>query len=107
MPPHLMMPGDKDAVKGVELQDGTVRRVWTFARPYRATIIVFLVAILAAALLALVPLFAFRSIIDNAIPAGDKQQIAVLAVIAAARRGRRCRTRHRAALDAAPASARA
>ncbi len=29
------------------------------------------------------PVFAFRSIIDNAIPAGDKQQIAILALIAA------------------------
>ena len=38
MPPHSMMPGDKDALKGVELQDGTWRRVWGFAKPYRRTI---------------------------------------------------------------------
>ena len=30
MPPHSMMPGDKDALKGVELSEGTLRRVWTF-----------------------------------------------------------------------------
>jgi ATP-binding cassette subfamily B protein len=78
-----MMPGDKDSLKGVALQEGTVRRVWAFARPYKGTIIAFLTAILAAAILALVPVFAFRRIIDNAIPDGDKQQIAVLAIIAA------------------------
>ncbi len=82
MPPHSMMPGDKDALKGVELQDGTLRRVWTFARPYRGTIIVFLLAILGAALLALVPVFVIRAIIDTAIPAADKGQIAVLASLA-------------------------
>ena len=79
-----MMPGDKDALKGVELSEGTFRRVWTFARPYRRTIIVFLLAILGAALLALVPVFVIRAIIDNAIPDGDKRQIVILASIAVA-----------------------
>jgi ATP-binding cassette subfamily B protein len=79
-----MMPGDKDALKGVELQDGTLRRVWTFARPYRTTIIIFLLAIFGAALLALVPVFVIRAIIDNAIPDDDKRQIAILASIAVA-----------------------
>ena len=83
MPPHSMMPGDKDALKGVELQEGTLRRVWTFARPYRGTIIVFLVAIISSALLALVPPFVFRSIIDNAIPDSNRGQIVVLAGLAA------------------------
>ena len=82
MPPHSMMPGDKDAVKDVHLQEGTLRRVWTFAQPYRGTIIVFLVAILAAALLALVPPFVVRGIIDNAIPNEDRGQIVLLASIA-------------------------
>ena len=83
MPPHSMMPGDKDALKGVELQEGTLRRVWTFARPYRSTIILFLLAIISSALLALVPPFVFRSIIDNAIPDSNRGQIVVLAGLAA------------------------
>ncbi len=82
MPPHSMMPGDKDALKGVELREGTLRRVWTFARPYRGTIAVFLLAILGAALLALVPPFVFRGIIDTAIPNDDRGRIVVLAAIA-------------------------
>ena len=77
-----MMPGDADAVKGVQLRQGTMRRVWVFARPYRSTIVIFLAAILAAALLALVAPFVFKAIIDTAIPQGDKRQIAILAAIA-------------------------
>jgi ATP-binding cassette, subfamily B, bacterial len=84
MPPHSMMPGDQDAVKGVQLQEGTVRRVWGFARPYRRTIVLFLVAILAAALLALVPPFVARGIIDTAIPDGNRGLIILLASIAVA-----------------------
>ncbi len=79
-----MMPGDSDAIKNVRIADGTAARVWRFARPYRSTIIVFLLAILGAALLALVPVFVIRAIIDNAIPADDKRQIVILASIAVA-----------------------
>ena len=82
MSPHSMMPSDSDAVKGVQLEDGTLRRVWTFARPYRGTIAIFLVAILFAALLALVAPFVVRQIIDVAIPESDRGQIVLLASIA-------------------------
>ncbi|WP_197536915.1 ABC transporter ATP-binding protein [Ilumatobacter coccineus] len=82
MSPHHMMPGDSDSVRGVELADGTLRRVWKFARPYRTTIIVFLLAILLAALLALVPPFVVREILDNAIPNEDRDRIIWLAAIA-------------------------
>lgn len=86
MAPHRMMPGDADSLRGVELAEGTLRRVWQFARPYRRTIIVFLSAILAAALLALVPPFVVREILDNAIPdavaTGDRSRIVVLATLA-------------------------
>lgn len=77
-----MMPGDSDSVRGVALADGTLRRVWQFARPYRTTIIIFLTAILAAALLALVPPFVVREILDNAIPDENRDRIVWLAAIA-------------------------
>jgi ATP-binding cassette subfamily B protein len=79
-----MMPGNKDAVKGVQLQEGTLRRVWGFARPYRGTIALFLAAIFAAALLALVAPFVVRGIIDTAIPNNDRGLIVLLASIAVA-----------------------
>jgi ATP-binding cassette subfamily B protein len=84
MSPHHMMPGDSDAVKDVRLAEGTARRVWAFAKPYRTTIGVFLLAIFAAALLGLVPPFVVREIIDNAIPDSDRGRIKVLAGIAVA-----------------------
>jgi ATP-binding cassette, subfamily B, bacterial len=79
MGPHMMLPGDADAVKGARLRGGSLRRAWQFARPYRRTIALFLLAIVAAALLALVPPLAFRSIIDTAIPRSDRGLITVLA----------------------------
>lgn len=81
-----MMPGDSDSVKDVKLAEGTYKRVGRFARPYRGTIVVFLLAILAAALLGLVPPFVVRAIIDDAIPTtiddGDRGRIYLLAGIA-------------------------
>jgi ATP-binding cassette, subfamily B, bacterial len=82
MSPHSMMPGDKDAVRGAELRPGSLRRVGAFARPYRGTIVIFLLAILASALVALVPIFVIREIIDTAIAQGDRTLIVVLASIA-------------------------
>lgn len=64
------------------MRPGTFRRVGTFARPYRATIIVFLAAILAAALLALVPPLVVRAILDTAIPQADRRLIVILAGLA-------------------------
>ncbi len=79
-----MMPGDSDSVRGATLTESTMRRVWGFARPYRSTIALFLVSILAAALLALVAPFVVREIIDNAIPDRDRGRIWFLACIAVA-----------------------
>jgi ATP-binding cassette, subfamily B, bacterial len=77
-----MMPGDSAAVKDLRLAEGTAHRVWAFAKPYRRTIIVFLLAILAAALLGLVPPFVVREIIDNAIPDSNRGRIKLLAGVA-------------------------
>lgn len=61
-----------------------MRRVWAFAGPYRTSIFGFLATILLSALLALVAPFVFRSIIDDAIPNGDRPQIWWLAGLAVA-----------------------
>jgi ATP-binding cassette, subfamily B, bacterial len=76
-----MMPGDSDAVKGKRLQRTALLRAWRFADPYRTTIICFLAAILLSALIALVPPFAFRAILDTAIPDGDRRLITILAIV--------------------------
>jgi len=63
------------------IEGSAVKRAWRFARPYRLIIALFLVTIFVSALLELVPPFAFRSILDNAIPNKDKKLIAVLATV--------------------------
>jgi ATP-binding cassette subfamily B protein len=82
----MMMPGDAAAVKGKKLQRNSLRRAWHFANPYRRTIILFLVAIVAAALVELVAPFAFRDILNHGIPDKDRGRITLLAgvVVAAA-----------------------
>ena len=81
MGPHMMLPGDADAVKGARLRGGSLRRAWQFARPYRRSIALFLSAIVVAALVALVPPFAFQRIIDDAIPESDRGLINLLAAL--------------------------
>ena len=36
------MPRDRSTIAGAQLQTVTLRRVWSFARPYRAKIAAFL-----------------------------------------------------------------
>ena len=82
--PHALIPRDRSAVEGQRLGGRSLRRVWTFARPYRTSIFGFLSTILLSALVALVAPFVFRAIIDDAIPQGDRSQIWWLAAIAVA-----------------------
>ena len=79
MGPHMMLPSDRESVKGVRISRGGLRRVWVFAKPYRRSIYGFLGTIVAAAVLSLVAPFAFRRIIDHAIPNGDRREITWLA----------------------------
>jgi len=71
-------------VKGKTLQSASLRRAWTFAQPYRSTIIWFLIAIFVSALVGLVPPFAFKAIIDTAIPEENKGLITILALVVVA-----------------------
>lgn len=80
--PHALIPRDHSVVEGQRLGGRSMRRVWTFARPYRTSIFGFLATILLSALVALVAPFVFRAIIDDAIPRGDRSRIWWLAAIA-------------------------
>ena len=81
---HGLMPGDASAVEGMTLSRPTVRRIWSFARPYRRVLAVYLLVILAAALVAIVPPLIVRSIIDTAIPNADRTMITWLAALGVA-----------------------
>jgi ATP-binding cassette, subfamily B, bacterial len=82
MGPHMMLRNDAEAVRGLHLKPGSIRRVGRFARPYRWSIAGFVASILVAALVALVPPFVFRAILDTAIPEGNRGMIWWLAAAA-------------------------
>jgi len=81
MGPHHLIPGDKEAIAGTKVNRSSIRRVVVFARPYSKSIVGFLISILVSAAIALVPPLLFRTIVDTAIPAGDKRRIVVLTII--------------------------
>jgi ATP-binding cassette subfamily B protein len=81
MNPHGLMPGDKSAIAGTAVSKSSLRRVGQFARPYSSAITGFLASIVVSALVGLVPPLMFRSIVDRAIPKGDKHLIVVLTII--------------------------
>ncbi len=64
----------------------TRRRVWGYARPYRVMVGGFLATVVASSVLGVVPPLLFREIIDGAIVAGDRGNLAFLAglIVAAA-----------------------
>jgi len=74
-----MIGSDPAAVAGAKLNRAVVRRVWRFAAPYRRQIGIFVAVLAAAALIGLAPPLLFREILDEAIPAGDRGLLNVLA----------------------------
>lgn len=86
MGPHSMLGSDPADVAGATVGRGLMRRVWGFARPYRALIFGFLATIVGAAIIAVIPPLLFRAILDTAIPDGNRAQLNLLAglIIAAA-----------------------
>ena len=81
MGPHHLIPGDKTAIAGTKVSRSSMRRVTVFARPYSSSIIGFLLSILVSAAIALIPPLLFRTIVDTAIPAGDKRRVVILTII--------------------------
>jgi len=81
MGPHHLIPGDKSAISGTKVNRSSMRRVVVFARPYSSSIVGFLISILVSAAIALVPPLLFRTIVDTAIPSGDRRRIVVLTII--------------------------
>ena len=82
------MAADRSGLAGKTITAGTRRRVWGFARPYRASIAAFIVTTVAATFLGLLPPLVIREIFDSAIATGDGGYLNVLfAVLIAAAAG--------------------
>ncbi|MGZ4689119.1 MAG: ABC transporter ATP-binding protein [Acidimicrobiia bacterium] len=73
---------DPEAVRGKKVERELLRRVLRMTRPYRGALIGFLIAVIAAAVIGVVPALLFRSLIDTAVP--DKNQALVLGLAVAA-----------------------
>ena len=60
-----------------------VRRIFTYARPYRRQVIAFLITLVIASLLTVAQPLVFRQIIDNGISQGNGTLVTVLAIVVA------------------------
>ena len=80
------MAADRSGLKGKTITADTRRRVWGFARRYRAWIFAFIVTTVASTFLGLLPPLVIREIFDSAIAEGDGSYLNALfvALIAAA-----------------------
>ncbi|MEL0000036.1 MAG: ABC transporter ATP-binding protein, partial [Acidimicrobiaceae bacterium] len=72
------MTADRSVLDGKELTKQTRRRVMSFARPYRASIVGFLGTIIASTFLGLLPPLLIREIFDDAIVDGDGGYLNIL-----------------------------
>ncbi|HEY6414800.1 MAG TPA: ABC transporter ATP-binding protein, partial [Acidimicrobiales bacterium] len=79
---HPMLGADPNQIAGASVDRSLVRRVWRFARPYRWMLLGYLAIIVVTALIQLLPPLLFRSIIDSAIPDGDRASLNLLAGLA-------------------------
>ena len=74
-----MIRTDQDDLKA-QLPKGLLKRVFTFARPYRRRIAVLMIAILVMSALAVVTPLLVKIIIDDAIPSRDTFMLSVLSL---------------------------
>jgi len=84
---HQMMMSfrrDPDAVRGHKVEREQLRRVLGLTRPYRKLLIGFVIAVVAAAGVAVVPPLLFRALLDDAVPQKDSQLVLALAIAAVA-----------------------
>ena len=77
----MVLGSDPEAVRGATLDKGVARRAWAFARPFRWSILGFLVIIAFDAVIGLAPPLLFRAVLDTAIPEGDKTLVVILATV--------------------------
>ncbi|MGH9226351.1 MAG: ABC transporter ATP-binding protein [Acidimicrobiales bacterium] len=80
---HHLWNRDPEFIAGATLDRLVLRRVWSFARPYRWMLAGYIATILASAVVTIMPPLVFRAIIDHhAIPRSDLGGLNRLAVLA-------------------------
>ena len=71
---------DPDAVRGKQVERDLIRRVLRMARPYRASLWGFIIAVFAGAIVGVIPPLLFRSLLDTAVPQKDERLVIILAI---------------------------
>src|SRR4051812_43823491 len=69
-------------VKARDIDRAVVKRAFGYVRPYRASLIGFLVAVVAGAITVSVPPLLLKALLDSAVPDKDRSMVAWLAVAA-------------------------
>lgn len=80
---HQTMMGfrrDPDLVRGRKVERALLRRVLGLTRPYRGQLVGFLVSVVAAAGVAVLPPLLFRALLDDAVPNKDTRLVLLLAI---------------------------
>jgi ATP-binding cassette subfamily B protein len=77
------MSEQDSSIKDHSIPPGLIRRVISYAKPYRGTLIVFLSCILIDAVLSVAPPLLFKMIIDDGVLAGDTRIIVIISVVVA------------------------
>ncbi len=72
-PPRL-----SEELKGRKIDRASMRRAWSFGRPYRLQLAAYMAVTIVGTFFGVIPAFLFRSIIDKAIPQADKGRITLL-----------------------------
>jgi ATP-binding cassette subfamily B protein len=83
MMPHPPLGGfgrNADAVKGKRVERALLTRVLGLARPYRAQLIGFVAAVIAAAVVSALPPLILRALLDTAIPEKNRGLVTALAL---------------------------
>jgi ATP-binding cassette subfamily B protein len=70
---------DPDELRQARISRSSLRRIWRFVSPYRTMLALYLLAIVAAAVIGTLPPLLVKRLIDSAIPHHDLHQVDVLA----------------------------
>ena len=70
----------RDPAQVKKVERGVLRRILTYARPYKALVAAFLVTLVVASLLTVAQPLLFRQIVDNGISQGNATLVTVLAL---------------------------
>src|SRR6478672_2042025 len=73
---------DTEALRGKKVERALIRRVLGLTRPYRAALIGFLVTVVLAAAIGVIPAFLFRALLDDAVGSKNETLVLVLAIAA-------------------------